>query len=73
MPKANAEMIQGFLDGYDPNNPEPSENRSHSYRHGFRAGRNDIRKNAEDAPFYGLTVDEIRRMADEAMEKDAQC
>lgn len=73
MTQANAEMVQGFLDGYDPNNPEPSENRSHSYRHGFKAGRNDILKGGEGAPFHGLSVEEVRRLADEAMEKDAQC
>lgn len=41
-PPANAEMIQGFIDGYDVNCPEPSANRSHSYRHGFANGRADI-------------------------------
>lgn len=40
-PKANAQMIEGFVDGYDLSNPEPSGNRSRSYRHGFRSGRAD--------------------------------
>ena len=36
---ANAEMVEGYMDGYDLNEPEPSANRSHSYRHGFEVGR----------------------------------
>jgi hypothetical protein len=39
---ANAEMVEGCLDGRDPSNPEPSDNRSRSYRHGFRSGRSDL-------------------------------
>ena len=41
MSAANAEMVEGYMDGFDLNNPEPSENRSHSYRHGFKNGRAD--------------------------------
>lgn len=36
---ANAEMIEGFKDGYDLDAPEPSSNRSASYRHGLANGR----------------------------------
>ena len=36
---ANAEMVEGYRDGYDLNAPEPSANRSNSYRHGFAVGR----------------------------------
>jgi hypothetical protein len=68
---ANDEMIQGFRDGYDRNAPEPSENRSHSYRHGFKAGRNDILPHGE-GPFYNMHIDTIREMADEAMKMDEQ-
>ncbi len=64
---ANADMIEGYMDGRDLSNPEPGENRSHSYRHGFLAGRND---RLPKGPFYGLSFDEVSRMADEAMEKD---
>lgn len=39
--EAEAEMVQGFVDGYDLDCPEPSTNRSYSYRHGFRNGRAD--------------------------------
>jgi hypothetical protein len=38
---AQDEMTQGYRDGLNPDAPEPSDNRSHSYRHGFRMGRND--------------------------------
>lgn len=38
---ANDEMIQGYQDGLDADCPEPSGNRSHSYRHGFENGRAD--------------------------------
>lgn len=66
---ANDEMVQGFRDGYDLDAPEPSENRSHSYRHGFKAGRNDKLPYGE-GPFHGISADEVNRMADEAMAKD---
>lgn len=68
---ANEEMIKGFMDGYDLNAPEPSENRSHSYRHGFKAGRNDKMPYGE-GPFYNLHVDTVIEMAEEAMRLDEQ-
>ncbi len=40
--EAEQEMVDGFSDGYDRDCPEPSHNRSHSYRHGFANGRDDI-------------------------------
>ncbi len=61
---ANDEMVQGFLDGYDLTAPEPTANRSASYRHGFKCGRLD--KSGERSPGYV----ELSRMADEAMETD---
>ncbi len=67
---ANDEMVQGFRDGCDLNAPEPSDNRSHSYHHGFKAGRNDKLPN-DQKPFGGMSADEVRRMADEAMARDA--
>jgi hypothetical protein len=36
-----AEMQDGYADGRKPDSPEPSANRSASYRHGFQMGRND--------------------------------
>jgi len=62
--QANAEMIEGFMDGYDLSNPEPSENRSHSYRHGFRSGRAD--KGFPRKESY----EQVLAMAEEAMRKD---
>jgi len=38
---ANQEMIDGYVDGLDLSSPEPSANRSRSYRHGFENGRSD--------------------------------
>lgn len=35
------DMTDGYLDGMDLDMPEPSANRSATYRHGFRMGRND--------------------------------
>jgi hypothetical protein len=58
------EMVDGYLDGLDSDAPEPSENRSESYRHGFRSGRADCgRPRAE-------SFDATRRAADRAIEKD---
>lgn len=39
---AEDEMVLGFLEGYDINEPEPGPNRSKAYRHGFANGRDDI-------------------------------
>lgn len=63
---ANAEMIQGFQDGYDLSAPEPSGNRSNSYRHGFMVGRLDKTPAAWGTHSAGA----LRKMADEAMEAD---
>lgn len=62
---ANDEMIEGFRDGYDLSCPEPSANRSHSYRHGFAMGRTD----RGVIPISG-TAQDMRRFADAAMEAD---
>ncbi len=35
------EMVEGYRDGRNPDNPEPSQNRSNSYKHGFANGRDD--------------------------------
>ena len=43
------EMVQGYLDGLDLDNPEPSDNRSSSYRHGFSNGRDDRRGKPRDS------------------------
>jgi hypothetical protein len=61
---ANAEMIEGFRDGYDLTAPKPSANRSASYRHGFMCARID--KGQVASPGY----ETLHRMADEAMDAD---
>jgi hypothetical protein len=63
---ANADMIEGFRDGYDLTAPEPSANRSASYRHGFMVGRLDKTPAAWDKHSTG----ELERLADEAMDTD---
>jgi hypothetical protein len=50
MAKANDEMVQGFLDGYDLTAPEPSANRSASYRHGFENGGTTAEASLGTAP-----------------------
>jgi hypothetical protein len=39
--QANDEMVLGYSDGFDFGTPEPSANRTDSYRHGFANGRAD--------------------------------
>lgn len=61
---ANDDMVAGFLDGFDLSAPEPSANRSASYRHGFANGRADkLHKNIG-------TAQERGELADKAVEKD---
>lgn len=61
---ANQEMIDGYFDGRDAFSPEPSGNRSFSYRHGFANGRDDLNGSPRD------TAENLRRMADDAMALD---
>lgn len=63
--KANDEMIQGYLDGFDLTSPEPSGNRSRSYCHGFLNGRDD-RSGKPRASYEWLVA-----AAEEAMKADA--
>ena len=64
---ANDDMLEGYRDGRNLDNPEPSDNRSHSYRHGFAIGRAD--KTGKPAFPSAQTA---RVLADAAMQKDAQ-
>lgn len=64
---ANDEMVEGYMDGFDPETPEPSANRSHSYRHGFANGRAD-----REGRIAFISRFEASRCADEAMQKDAE-
>src|SRR6202047_3552001 len=43
------EMLDGYFDGFDPDSPEPSGNRSASYRHGFWNGRDDRKGRPRDS------------------------
>ena len=63
--RANDEMVQGFVDGYDLTAPEPSANRSASYRHGFMCGRLDIGQIPRQ-----WSAGQLRAMADQAMNED---
>ena len=38
------QMLEGYLDGLDRDAPEPSSNRTESYRHGFANGRDGLRR-----------------------------
>lgn len=53
------------MDGYDLNAPEPSANRSHSYRHGFAVGRAEKMGGRLPGSYEALSA-----AADEAMAKD---
>jgi hypothetical protein len=62
---ANPEMVEGYLDGLDSSSPEPSENRSRSYRHGFANGRDDLAHKPRDL------ASNLIQQAQEAMTEDA--
>lgn len=65
---ANDEMVEGYRDGSDLNNPEPSTNRSHSYRHGFMVGRQEKLNPGAAIGHYA----DLRAAAESAMTKDEQ-
>lgn len=61
---ANDDMVEGYRDGRDPDSPEPSANRSASYRHGHAVGRAEI-ENRRLGRF-----DAVVAAADRAMTED---
>lgn len=63
---ANAEVIEGFRDGYDLSTPEPSHNRSVSYRYGFMCAR--LRRLAKDAIIDKRMIDWTGSPTEEADE-----
>lgn len=63
-PVATDEMFEGYRDGLDLFSPEPSANRSDSYRHGFSNGRDDRNRRPRSS------AEELRRQADIAMKRD---
>ena len=64
---ANDDMVQGYMDGYDLTAPEPSANRSESYRHGFMIGRGEKTGNLAG------NFESLQRAADAAMDADDRC
>lgn len=64
MSGAEDEMLEGYMDGLDLNSPEPSSNRSHSYRHGFANARDDRRHEPRDS------APALRAEADKAIKRD---
>lgn len=61
---AEDEILEGYLDGRTPDSPEPSGNRSASYRHGFANGRDDLTRKPRASAAM------IRDMMAEAMARD---
>ena len=61
---SGAEMLLGYMDGLKADSPEPSENRSASYRHGFANGRDDLRGKPRDV------ADALRVLAEAARKDD---
>jgi len=59
------QMLEGYLDGLDRDAPEPSRNRTESYRHGFANGRDDLRRCLRDI------AANLRALAELAVAKDA--
>lgn len=59
------EFVEDYRDGRDPDSPEPSANRSHSYRYSFAVGRAELRSNP-------IRADMARRKALEAQARDLQ-
>lgn len=59
------EFVDGYRDGYDLTAPEPSENRSHAYRHSFAIGRAE----KEGRPIKA-SYDQLIAAADRALAKD---
>lgn len=59
-----SEMVEGYMDGFKADNPEPSTNRSQSYRHGFANGRDDLKRSPR------LPAQVLRLLADQAIRDD---
>ena len=64
---AEGDMLQGYMDGLDLSSPEPSGNRSHSYRHGFSNGRYDRTGGKPERTF---TVAQLRERAETLLALD---
>jgi len=58
-------MLEGYLDGFNLDSPEPSQNRSLSYQHGFANGRADKTGNSR-----GLTFKQLNDLVDRCLAED---
>jgi len=63
---APPDMVEGYTDGLNPDSPYPSDNRSHSYRHGFANGRDDLAKQPR------ASASTLRTLAQGAIAKDQE-
>lgn len=61
---AEDDMTQGYMDGFDRDAPEPSDNRSRSYRHGFANARDDLRGKPRS------TAQDLREIAQQCIDAD---
>ncbi len=64
--RAEDEMVEGYLDGRDGDAPQPSDNRSRAYKHGFQSGRDDLARKPS-APFAVRLA-----LAEEILREDEQ-
>lgn len=63
--RAQDEMVEGYMDGRDPDNPKPSANRSAAYKHGFQSGRDDLAKRCS-APYAKRRADANKIISENA-------
>lgn len=58
---ADKEFLEGYMDGSNPDAPEPSFNRSHAYRHSFAVRRAEL----SGKPIKAAVAREAARIAEE--------
>jgi hypothetical protein len=51
--------VEGYLDGRDPNCPEPNTNRSAAYKHSFEVGRTELANQPIPAVLSRLSAQQI--------------
>lgn len=54
------EHFDGYMDGRDPDAPEPSENRSAAYKHSFNVGRAELANRPIPAVLSRLSAQQVR-------------
>jgi hypothetical protein len=66
-------MTEGYRDGRNLDSPEASENRSHSYRHGFMVGRKEkLNGKPAASPEALRRAAKVAELQDEALSKDME-